>query len=131
MSTSLLLPFDLPLLPRGVSASPLFLQNIFLPESIHGLPITSMLEGSELLAPRELGHRLTLPDAVISRNDVKDRACQHEESTVDPASVAGRLLVKSVDAIVALMDLDRAEATLRQHGCHCGSPSMLLVDIES
>jgi len=48
-----------------------------------------MPEGSELLALRELGHWLPLPNAIVACNDIKDRARQHEESTIDPAPVAG------------------------------------------
>ena len=87
-----------------------------------------MLEGSEPLALRELGHWLTLPYAIVACNDIKDRARQHEEPTIDPAPVAGWLLLKSIDAIVALIDLDRAEAALRQYSRHRGSPSMRLVE---
>src|SRR5262245_50865232 len=36
--------------------------------------------------------------------------------------------MKSTNAIVAVMDLDRAETTLRQYNGHCGGPSMLFVE---
>src|SRR4051794_34711987 len=121
--------FLLPFLPGRVSAPPQILQNLFLTESVHRLPITPVLERSELLGLGELLHRFTLPYAVVTRYDVKDRICQDKEATIDPASVALRLFVKSIDATIVLIDLDRAKATLRQYRRHRGGPSMPLVEV--
>src|ERR1700682_2580706 len=102
--------FRLPFLPRGVSSPPQILDNLFLAERVHRLPIAAMLKRAELLVLRELYHRFTLPNAIIACNHVKDRACQYEKTTIDPASVAVRLLVESIDATVVVIDFDGAEA---------------------
>src|SRR5262245_321582 len=88
-----------------------------------------MLERPELLALCELFHWLTLPYAVVAGYDVKDRTCQDKEATIDPAPVAVRLFLKSVDAAIALIDLDGAKATLWHYRRYRSSPLMLIVEI--
>ena len=60
-----------------------------------------MHEGAQLVAARQLLHRLALPDGLVARDQIADRRRQQEEAAIDPAAVVVRLLLE-IDDPVAL-----------------------------
>src|ERR1041384_8128191 len=102
-----------PDLPGGGAPPPVLLQHLFVAQGIHRLPEPAVAVRGELAVTSQPAQRVPFPDRLVIV-DILDRArLEHEESSIDPRPVAGRLLVEMVDSCLALLHRDHAQAARR------------------
>src|SRR5688572_23314008 len=90
----------LPDLPRRVSRCPLVLENHFVSEGIHVLPVARVLVGAEHAVASKTLERLALPDGEITFDVVQGTGLENEEASVDPGSIPAWLLGETRDLVL-------------------------------
>src|ERR1041384_6652043 len=95
-----------PALRGGGAPPPVLLQHLFVAQGIHRLPEPAVAVRGELAVTSQPAQRVPFPDRLVIV-DILDRArLEHEESSIDPRPVAGRLLVEMVDSCPAMLHPD-------------------------
>src|SRR5918993_3682776 len=91
-------PTFTPNTPRRLPAVPELLQDVFVSEGIHVLPVAPVVVDSELIFGNKLAHRLLLPNRVITVDEIEDARFKNEKPSVDEVAVRSGLLPETFDA---------------------------------
>ena len=97
---------------------------------VHRVPKALMLEGAELSVVCELFERSMLPTRVVPFDVVEHLRLEHEETCIDPAPVAARLLDELGHTPFLAFNADRPETPLGLHDSHRRRPSVRSMEIE-
>ena len=79
-------------------------------QGVHGLPEAVVTEGGELAFQGQTFHGLSLPDGGVAFDVVDDLGGEDEEAAVDPGAVAVGLFLEASDLVLAVVQIERAEA---------------------
>src|SRR5512143_2333119 len=85
---------SVPHLPRGVPAFPQTVQLMDIAEGVHGVPEAFVAVSRKLPLSCETFERSPFPYSVVAGYVIYDFGLKHEESAIDPAISAERLLLK-------------------------------------
>src|SRR5262245_15791859 len=111
--------------PWGITTVPDLLQDHFVAESVHVLPIAVVPVDSELVLLNELAQRLLLPNRRVAVDKVHNLGFHDEEASIDDVAIREVLLSKRGDARSFRGEVQHAEAA-RQLDCRDGRERALL-----
>src|SRR5437879_3308805 len=107
---------------------PQILELILVPQRVHRLPESGMLESAKLIVARHVDQRIGFPPCVIVFDVVECARLQDKEAPVHPCAVAGRLFLEARDA--RLLDEYRAVTAGRLNGGQRRQPAVPAMEVE-
>jgi hypothetical protein len=85
--------------PWSITALPQFFEHNLIPQSVHGMPESSMRIGGELPRSSRAFHRFLLPYSCITVDVVNHSRGEDKEPAIDPTTVTLRFLMNADDLL--------------------------------